>query len=142
MQSTSVDAPDMYQDVFDFHRKFSAYIGDRPGIPTAGTAELRAELIREEFDELLTAMESGDLPGIADGALDLVYVVLGTLVSYGIDARPIWVAIHAANMAKVGGGTRADGKVMKPPGWIAPDVAGLLAKQGASADLAGKVAGK
>lgn len=30
---------------------------------------------------------------------------------------------------KEGGETRDDGKVLKPPGWAAPDVAGILARQ-------------
>lgn len=126
---------DWFQDVFDFHEKFRCYIGGNgPEIPCMGTPDLRRKLIREEFIELCAALQQEDMPGIADGALDLIYVVLGTLVSYGIDPRPIWDAIHAANMAKEGGGEREDGKILKPPGWTAPDVEGLLKIQGLSGE--------
>jgi hypothetical protein len=33
-------------------------------------------------------------------------------------------------MAKEGGGAREDGKILKPPGWVAPDIAGVLRKHG------------
>jgi hypothetical protein len=51
-------------------------------------------------------------------------------VEGGIDLRPLWVAVQAANLAKVGGSKRADGKVLKTPGWVPPDIAGLLRQQG------------
>jgi hypothetical protein len=37
--------------------------------------------------------------------------------------------VHEADRGKVGGGVRGDGKVLKPEGWVAPDVAGVLARQ-------------
>lgn len=46
-----------------------------------------------------------------------------------IDLPDVWEAVQAANMAKEGGGTREDGKILKPPGWQAPDIAGILADQ-------------
>lgn len=121
---------DWYQDVLDFHHKFRPYmIGTTPATPKHGTVQLRATLMQEELDETIEAMELRDLAGVADGLADLIYVAIGAAVSYGIDLRPVWAAVHAANMAKTGGGTRPDGKVLKPPGWQAPDVAGVLAEQ-------------
>lgn len=122
--------PDWYRDVLDFHRKFGCHVGSTPAVPSEGTPELRARLLREEFDETLDALGRGDLPALADGLADLIYVLLGTAASYGIDLRPVWAAVHAANMAKDGGGTRADGKVLKPPGWAPPDIEGILSSQG------------
>lgn len=118
-----------FADVLAFHRKFRCVIGETPAVPAEGTAHLRSELITEEYQELLSALMRGDLAGVADGALDLIYVVLGTLASYGIDPGRPWQAIQAANMAKENGGTRDDGKVMKPPGWVAPDIGGILRDQ-------------
>jgi predicted HAD superfamily Cof-like phosphohydrolase len=82
--------------------------------------------MHEELSELEKAMEEGDLVGIADGLADLLYVVYGTSVSYGIDVRPIFEEVHRTNMAKVGGAVREDGKVLKPDGWLPPDIAPLL----------------
>jgi hypothetical protein len=86
-------------------------------------------LVCEEIVELDRAMERGDLPGVADAVADAVYVLLGLAVTFGIDMRPVWAAVHAANMAKVGGPRRADGKRLKPDGWEPPDIAAILARQ-------------
>lgn len=38
-----------------------------------------------------------------------------------VDLRPFWEEIQRANMAKVGGPIREDGKRLKPAGWTPPD---------------------
>jgi predicted HAD superfamily Cof-like phosphohydrolase len=123
---------DWYQDVLDFHKKFGCAIGEKPSLPPAGAGvrSLRMKLIGEEFEELGEAHTARDLPEIADALADIIYVAAGMAVTYGIDLRPVFDAVHASNMAKEGGATRADGKILKPPGWTPPDVAGLLRKQG------------
>lgn len=120
---------DWYRDVYDFHVKFNCLINDRPTLPPENTARLRADMEREELRELHEATEQGDLAGIADAIADLIYVLLGRAVSYGIDMRPVWEAVHQANMAKVGGSKRSDGKVMKPEGWEPPDIEAIIARQ-------------
>lgn len=120
---------DWSDDVLAFHRKFDCYLQPRPGIPTEGIPALRIRLCNEEWTEFLIGMAEGDLPAIADGAIDLIYVLIGTLLSCGIDPRPIWDEVQRTNMAKVGGATRADGKILKPEGWAPPDIARLLREQ-------------
>jgi predicted HAD superfamily Cof-like phosphohydrolase len=71
-----------------------------------------------------------DLPAFADALADIDYVVEGARLEFGINGSPIADEVHRANMAKVGGPKRADGKHMKPEGWTPPDVAGELVKQG------------
>lgn len=120
---------DWTADVIDWHRKFCPErIGATPRLDRERVPLLFA-LIEEEFRELATALEAGHLPAIADGGGDLIYVVLGAMTTMGIDMRPVWDAIQTANMAKEGGSRRADGKVLKPPGWQPPDVAAVLARQ-------------
>jgi predicted HAD superfamily Cof-like phosphohydrolase len=82
------------------------------------------------MDELHHAMLEFNVPEVADAIADLIYVLLGTAVTYGIDIGPIWDAVHAANMAKSGGRQREDGKWEKPAGWRPPDIDGLLRQQG------------
>ena len=118
------------RDIFDFHKCMGISISDFPCEPDAKTKPLRVTLIREETEELLDAIEAGDMEKIADGAVDSIVVILGTMVSYGIDLAPIWDEIHRTNMAKQGGGVREDGKILKPVGWKPPDVANLLKEQG------------
>lgn len=120
---------DMFQDVLEFHKKFGCVLNKQPtNIPPA-VKKLRKDLINEEFKELKEAMQKNDLVGIADAGADLMYVVLGTMVAYGIDIRPIWNEVQRTNLAKVGGKTREDGKVMKPPNWQAPDLKTILENQ-------------
>jgi len=87
---------DWFADVLAFHVKFGCATRALPGVPVAGCVDLLNELIREEADELRQAMLRNDLAEIADGAVDLIYVVLGTLVSYGIDPRPVWAEVQSA----------------------------------------------
>lgn len=121
---------DPYTDVFEFHRKFGCKVGTKPAIPDSGTAELRERLLREEFEETVKALRLGDMAGIADGVCDLIYVAIGLAISYGIYLPEVWAEVHAANMRKVGGDTRDDGKVLKPKGWRGPDIEGVLMAQG------------
>lgn len=120
---------DIQSDVTDFHRKFGLLVGYGPAIPDKKTVALRDELIREETQEVRDGIQLDDLVLIADGIVDSMYVLIGTAVSYGIDLAPIWEAVHQANMAKEGGGERADGKILKPSGWKAPGVRALLQRQ-------------
>ena len=103
---------------------------------------LRRRLHREEVDEtddaivLALSVRTMDpeiaanyLADIADGIVDAIYVLLGTAVCYGIDIQPIWDIVHEANMKKTGGGKRIDGKVLKPHGWVPPDVKREILRQ-------------
>lgn len=120
-----------FDDVLEFHKVFCVdQIGTTPAVPNHGTPELRRKLMLEELDETVKAMHEGDLPEVADGLADLIYVAIGTAISYGIDLREVWSEVHRTNMAKVGGHRRDDGKWQKPPDWTPPDIAGVLARQG------------
>lgn len=71
-----------------------------------------------------------DLPSFVDATIDLDYVVEGTRIEFGVDGGPVLDAVHRANMAKATGPRRADGKILKPEGWRAPDVESELRRQG------------
>ena len=101
--------------VESFHNKFEILVQQAPTNLDDQTQRLRVRLIQEEFDELKEAMASGDLAAIAKEMADLLYVVYGTAVSYGIDMKPVFQEVHRSNLSKVGGYKRADGKWVKPP---------------------------
>jgi predicted HAD superfamily Cof-like phosphohydrolase len=125
-----------------------------PHVPPTETLKLRLRLIAEEIVELLQgcgcersasgALQSSlertivsivstrhaNLSDIADALTDLDYVIEGMRLACGIDGAPIAAEVHRANMAKVGGERRADGKHLKPKGWTPPDIEGELKKQG------------
>jgi predicted HAD superfamily Cof-like phosphohydrolase len=113
--------------VEEFHRVFDILIQRAPGAIDERTRVLRERLIHEEFEELKEAMGTQDLSAIAKELADLLYVVYGTAVSYGIDMEPVFREVHRSNMSKVGGHKREDGKWVKPatysPARIEPIVA-------------------
>ncbi|HQV12175.1 MAG TPA: MazG nucleotide pyrophosphohydrolase domain-containing protein [Nitrospira sp.] len=115
--------------VAEFHRKFDIPVGEKPAIPPDTTRQLRVRLIQEEFAELQEAMTAQDLPAVAKELADLLYVVYGTAVSYGVDMDPVFREVHRSNLSKVGGHKREDGKWVKPPTYSPADVKPLLARQ-------------
>lgn len=121
--------PDMVQDVLDFHLKFGQHVGAEPAYAPFEVMRLRFRLINEEWEELQLAFSAQGIPEIADATADLIYVLIGFMIAMGIDLRPIWTAVQRANMAKVGGAMREDGKVLKPDGWVPPDIASILSIQ-------------
>ncbi len=117
--------------VAEFHRKFEIVLSDVPALPDAATRDLRVRLIEEEFSELKEALVKQDLVGIAKELADLLYVVYGTAVSYGIDMGPVFREVHRSNLSKVGGYKRADGKWVKPPTYSPAQLEPVLAAQSA-----------
>lgn len=93
-------------------------------------AKLRVDLIREEFDELRTAIVDDDIVGIADALTDILYVVYGAGHAFGIDLDACFEEVHASNMTKLGPDGKAikneNGKVMKPATYRPPNLAAVL----------------
>lgn len=125
--------------VREFHKEFDIHVAESPSVPDPKTMVLRERLIQEEFDELKEAMKAENLPGIAKELADLLYVVYGTAVSYGIDMAPVFREVQRSNMSKVGGYKRDDGKWVKPPTYSPARVAPILESQqkGSSSHRAG-----
>ena len=115
--------------VEEFHRKFDIATANRPTEIGEDTKRLRVRLIQEEFDELKESMEAGNLAALAKEMADLLYVVYGTAVSYGIDMEPVFREVHRSNLSKVGGYKRADGKWVKPPTYSPADIQPILRAQ-------------
>jgi len=102
-----------------FHEKFGHVVNHTPRL---SRAELRASLIEEEAKETVAAIREANFVEAIDGMCDLLYVVFGTAVEFGIDIQPFFDEVHRTNMLKVGGATREDGKTLKPPGWEPPKI--------------------
>jgi predicted HAD superfamily Cof-like phosphohydrolase len=127
------------EDVRHFHRTFCpAQNADYPQRRSEDVTALRIRLVREEIDETIAALNElcskgtntvAALADVADGIADAVYVLLGTACALGIDMGPVWDEVQRANMTKVGGPTRVDGKVLKPDGWQAPRVEEEIVRQ-------------
>lgn len=114
--------------VLEFHEVMGGPIRRTPGL-NPDHDKLRYDLIKEELGELQEAQQDGDLVEIADALGDILYVVYGAAVTYGIDLEHVFNEIHESNMTKVGGEKRADGKILKPPHYRRPNLAPIIAAQ-------------
>jgi predicted HAD superfamily Cof-like phosphohydrolase len=89
---------------------------------------LYVNLIEEEFnDELKTAIKNCDNVEILDALIDILVVTIGAIHSMGADAEGAWKEVMRTNFAKIDKETgkvrkREDGKVLKPVGWVSPDL--------------------
>ena len=122
-----------YDKVYEFHKIFRAKISGYPQIIDDSTADLRISLIREEFDELIEAINHNDIVGIADALTDILYVTYGAGVSYGIDLNKCFEEVHRSNMTKLDENGnpifREDGKVLKSKLYEPPDLRRVVEEQ-------------
>ena len=89
-------------------------------------AELYMNLIREEYAELIVAKNDSNDTEIIDACFDVMWVIVGYMLSRGWDCERIWDEGALSNLKKIDTTTRKvlkreDGKVLKPEGWKPPD---------------------
>lgn len=88
---------------------------NQPFIAGSPAAKLRANLIAEEAKELVDALHTEDIKAVTKEACDLLYVLLATVVVFGLPVWPAFWRVHENNTAKVAkGAVREDGKLCKP----------------------------
>lgn len=85
-------------------------------------------LIAEEFREL---QEAHDMEAELDALIDILVVTIGALHSAGFDGEGAWKEVMATNFNKIDRQSgkvrkREDGKVLKPVGWVAPNLVPFL----------------
>jgi predicted HAD superfamily Cof-like phosphohydrolase len=85
------------------------------------------KLVKEEYNELLSAMMDADAVEQLDALVDILVVTIGAIHSAGWNAEGSWKEVMRSNFAKIDHETgkvrkREDGKVLKPVGWTAPDL--------------------
>jgi predicted HAD superfamily Cof-like phosphohydrolase len=93
--------------------------------------ELYKNLIEEEFNELTLAERAADRVEQLDALIDILVVTIGAIHSMGADAEGAWKEVMKTNFAKIDNETgkvrkREDGKVLKPLGWVAPELSQYL----------------
>lgn len=113
---------DAYEKVRAFHADFSLPVASHPDRLSASRVDARVNWMREELSELLSAH---DLEEQVDAVSDLMYLALGCLVEMGVQPGVPFTAVHRTNLEKrwPDGTIRvnAEGKLLKPPGWIGPE---------------------
>ena len=94
------------------------------------TNKLRIDLIKEELDELTSAMKEKDLTEVADALTDILYVTYGAGHAFGIDLDKCFDEVQSSNMSKLGENGKPiyneAGKVMKGPNYFKPDLSKFL----------------
>ena len=92
-------------------------------------AKLYMDLIAEEFEETSNAFADKDLVEVADGLVDMVWVIMGMASTLDIDFDRVWEEVRASNMSKFVDGKAIkdeNGKIMKPEGYFRPNIARIL----------------
>jgi predicted HAD superfamily Cof-like phosphohydrolase len=112
--------------------------------PETNALWTRTTLHEEEHAELIEALRAlaedeqrhfmepwriADLEAAARELADVVYVAYGTAHALGIDLEAALAEVHRANMSKADGPRRADGKVLKPEGFIPPDMGAAVGRR-------------
>ena len=89
-------------------------------------------LITEEATELGQALSEANDVEVLDALIDILVVTIGAAHSMGADVEGAWKEVMQTNFAKIGEDgkvrKREDGKVLKPLGWKAPELAPFLNK--------------
>ena len=93
---------------------------------------LRFELMKEENEEYLEAVQNNDIVEIADALGDMLYILCGTILEHGLQHKieAVFDEIQRSNMSKLGEDGkpiyREDGKVMKGPNYFKPNFEAIL----------------
>lgn len=121
----------LMQMVFWFHTTYERHIGtEGPKFPDKGERELRRRLLEEEYMEYQLAEDTNDLVEVADALGDMAYIIAGTAISYGIPLDLVMEEIQRAQYSKLGADgrpiIREDGKVLKGPNYVPPNVHRVL----------------
>ena len=119
--------------VKEFHTAFRIGHSETPIADVGETKKyLRYNLMKEENEEYLDAVQKNDLVEIADALGDMMYILCGTIIEHGLQDKieAVFDEIQRSNMSKLGEDGnpfyREDGKVMKGPNYFKPDFTKLL----------------
>lgn len=118
-----------FEKVHQFHRVFGLGVGNFAE-PKLNDINLRMTLIEEEYKEVLEAVKTGNIEEVAKELTDLLYVVYGSGVTFGIDLDKTFDVVHNSNMSKLDENGepifREDGKILKSDRYVPADLSGVL----------------
>ncbi len=120
--------------VEEFYKAFGVVISNEPNIEDESLNLLRIHLLKEELDELETALDERNLVEVLDALIDIQYVLDGAVLSLGFSTMKdeAFNEVHRSNMSKldVDGKPiyREDRKILKGPNFSPPDLLRILEK--------------
>ena len=119
--------------VKEFHTAFKLGYSEHPMADLGESKKmLRYNLMKEENEEYLEAVQNNDLVEIADALGDMMYILCGTIIEHGLQHKieEVFDEIQRSNMSKLDKDGqpiyREDGKVMKGPNYFKPDFSQIL----------------
>ena len=119
--------------VKEFHTTFAIGHSEKPKADLGETKNmLRFNLMKEENEEYLEAVQNNDLIEIADALGDMLYILCGTIIEHGLQHKIVDVfnEIHRSNMSKLDENGqplyREDGKIMKSDLYFKPNIKAIL----------------
>lgn len=124
----------VFDAVKEFHERFNVAI-DNPF--TGDLIDLRSKLMYEELNEVDSELYPSEIIPTDRGPLevelpvnkkkltkelaDLIYVTVGTAISFGLPLEAVFNEVHRSNLSKLGEDGRPiyreDGKVLKGPNY-------------------------
>ena len=119
--------------VKEFHTAFAiGYSEEIKGDLGENKNLLRYNLMKEENEEYLEAVQNNDVVEIADALGDMLYILCGTIIEHGLQHKieAVFDEIQRSNMSKLGENGkpiyREDGKVMKGQNYFKPNFDAIL----------------
>lgn len=136
---------DTLTQVAFFHEAFGLPVVSHPSIPSDDRVALRLRLIDEEYKEVRSELtnilekqrygheisgQSQRLADLAKELSDLIYVIYGCALEFGLDLDRALAIVHTSNMSKLGEDgkpiRREDGKILKGPNYKPADLSELV----------------
>ena len=119
--------------VQEFQTVFKLPINEHPNAsPGNELTELRHRLMQEENDEYFQACKEEDIIQIADALGDKLYILLGTIITHGLQDQfeNVFKEIHRSNMSKLDAEgkpvVRNDGKILKSDLYSPPNISRII----------------
>jgi len=120
------------QQLWDFQSAYNSTRNTKPTLLDSETSMLRYNLGKEELLEYLEACNNNDLIEVTDALADQLYILLGTMISHGLQnvIEDVFNEVHRSNMSKLGQDGnpiyREDGKILKGPHFSPPNIEQFL----------------
>jgi predicted HAD superfamily Cof-like phosphohydrolase len=119
-----------FKKVKTFMETFSQEVKNQASFSTDKINKLRYDLIKEELEELKSALDNKDLLEVADALTDILYVTYGAGHAFGIDLDKCFDEVQNSNMSKLDDNGKPiyneTGKVMKGPKYFKPNLSKFL----------------
>lgn len=119
--------------VAEFHNAFGLGVANEMKSDLGENKNLlRFNLMKEENEEYLEAVQNNNLTETADALGDMLYILCGTILEHGLQHKieEVFEEIQRSNMSKLDHDGkpiyREDGKVMKGPNYFKPNFEAIL----------------